>query len=267
MTMLLSQLQACESLIQEHRQMEKLLEELGRALSGEALDAIRSVMAEITPDMNVHFACEEQVLFPAVSPYHSMVLMEAEHEELFALRAKLEASVSLAESSGVPGSGLRGLGERFISDMLDHIGREDVGIFPACERSLSEAEKASVIAGMEQLRQAASHTPVVTPDPPLRTFDVLGVDLGSAIERPVFSERLLDKGALEIKHLVIKAGQALSSHWSPKQMTLVCLSGNGTFLANQQQVDLKPGISIVLDSKLLHGVQAQSDCHFLLILQ
>ena len=90
-----SQLQVCESLIREHRQMETMLSQLEQSLSGlshqgaDPVNAMRAVMAQVVPEMNTHFACEEQVLFPAVSPYHPMVLMEVEHEELMALRQQL----------------------------------------------------------------------------------------------------------------------------------------------------------------------------------
>jgi len=266
MTTLTSHLQACESLIQEHRQMEQWLDGLGKALSRGELEPVRVALAQIEPEMNTHFACEEQILFPAVSPYHPMVLMEVEHENLLALRAQLKERLKQTEEIGTEIlSVIQEIGNRFISDMLDHIGREDAGIFPTCEQALSDDEKASVISGMERLRQAARHTPVSPPGPPVRTFKTLKVDLQSTIQRPVFSERLLDQDGLEIKHLVIGAGQSLPSHWSPQQITLVCLSGEGIFTANQQQIDLQSGVSIVLSPQLLHGIQAQSDCHLLLL--
>ena len=82
--------------------------------------------------------------------------------------------------------------------------------------------------------------------------------------RPVFSERLVDQP--ETKHLVIRAGDALAAHWSPKRITLVCLSGDGTLSAGEEEVSLAPGTCVVISPRLQHAVQARSDCHLLLFL-
>jgi quercetin dioxygenase-like cupin family protein len=239
---LANNLVACESLTQEHLQMGQLLESLERSISLGELEEARAVMAQIEPAMNTHFACEEQVLFPAVSPYHPMVLMEMEHEELIALRTQFQ-------------------------DLLNQSKRrEDAGIVPACERSLSDNEKASVITGMKSLREKACDAALPTPTPPVRSFEVFRINLQSAAEKPLFSERLLDNGVLEMKHLVIKAGESVPSHWALKQGTLVCLSGDSVFTANQEQVALKAGVSIVMSPQVLYGLEAHTDCHFLLLL-
>jgi hemerythrin-like domain-containing protein/quercetin dioxygenase-like cupin family protein len=263
--------EVCESLIREHRQMEKLLEELGSTLehlqpdSPESLQAVQQVMTRITPEMNTHFACEEQALFPAVSPYHPMVLMEAEHEELIALRNALATLLHQCAGSAEHGLQARGTGNRFISEMLDHIGREDSGIFPTCERSLSEAEKQTVIAGMKQIRAQAQQTPTPEISRPPHTFEVFQPDF-SPTDRPVFSRNLLRSPDVELKHLTIKAGEELAAHWSPKQITLVCLQGEGTLIANRQEAPLKPGTSAVMSPRLQHAVQARQDLHLLLVL-
>jgi hemerythrin-like domain-containing protein/quercetin dioxygenase-like cupin family protein len=263
---LANNLVACESLTQEHLQMGQLLESLERSISLGELEEARAVMAQIEPAMNTHFACEEQVLFPAVSPYHPMVLMEMEHEELIALRTQFQDLLNQSKRGDADLSVIQTTGNQFISNMLDHIGREDAGIFPACERSLSDNEKASVITGMKSLREKACDAALPTPTPPVRSFEVFRINLQSAAEKPLFSERLLDNGVLEMKHLVIKAGESVPSHWALKQGTLVCLSGDSVFTANQEQVALKAGVSIVMSPQVLYGLEAHTDCHFLLLL-
>lgn len=247
--------------------MEKLLVSLEQALSLSSLDAIREALSLIIPEMDIHFACEEEVLFPAVSPYHPMVLMEAEHEELMALRQTV--SDLLCQSSLSPDEldRLKATSTQFIQHMLDHIGREDAGIFPACEQSLSNAEKHDVIDGMENLRAKAreGQNPVFTR--PARTFKVLQVELGCSPDRPLFSERLLDAENLQIKHLVIQAGHSLPAHWSPQQLTVVCLAGQGIFSANDTESKLQPGATIVMTPELTHAIRAETDCHLLLLLQ
>lgn len=81
-----------------------------------------------------------------------MVLMEAEHEELMALRRDLMSVMGQVTLTDGDISRLQAIGARFINDMLDHIGREDAGIFPTCERALSNDEKRDVIEGMAKLR-------------------------------------------------------------------------------------------------------------------
>lgn len=268
----ISQLQACESLIREHRHMETLLDALNPSLNSladghaETLTELQTQMRRIEAEMNTHFACEEKVLFPAVSPYHPMVLMEVEHEELIAQRDGLLALLDQATVSSEECAQIREIGQRFISEMLDHIGREDAGIFPTCERALSDAEKSEVITGMERIRREAAVQPTPSISRPERTFEVMQAQLDRIIERPIFSERLLDSPVLEIKHLILQGGQALPAHWSPKQITLICLKGEGIFTANQQDVPLQPGACITLAPQLSHGIQAQTDCHLLLLL-
>ena len=162
---------------------------------------------------------------------------------------------------------LKETGTQFIQYMLDHIGREDAGIFPICEQSLSDGEKRDVIDGMVQLRANAKEGQIPIFTRPERSFQVLQIDLGKAPERPLFSERLLDSRHMEVKHLTIQAGHSLAAHWSPKQGTLVCLAGAGTFSANNIESPLQPGITIVMTPELKHTIQAKTDCHLLLLLQ
>lgn len=149
-------LQVCLSLLEEHRQMEALLEKLDGLLAGlpETLAETREMVERIAGEMDLHFACEEEVLFPEVSPYHPMDLMEAEHVELMALRDRI---LAFSRQPGPPDAeavaGLRAAASQLVQELLDHIGREDAGIFPACERCLPPHKKRSVVEGMQALRQ------------------------------------------------------------------------------------------------------------------
>jgi hemerythrin-like domain-containing protein/mannose-6-phosphate isomerase-like protein (cupin superfamily) len=263
--------EVCQSLIREHRHMETLLQDLDVALQRlkpdlpESLNAVRKEMARISPEMNTHFACEERALFPAVSPYHPMVLMEAEHEELITLRNALSTLLAQCpDSTGHVGQA-REVGARFISEMLDHIGREDHGIFPTCERALSETEKQAVIAEMEKIRAEAAQAPTPDISRPSPTLAVFQPDF-SPTDRPIFSRNLLRNPDIELKHLTIKAGEELAAHWSPKQITLICLQGEGLLSANQEEVPLVPGTCAVMSPRLQHGVRARQDLHLLLVL-
>lgn len=268
-----SKLEVCESLLREHRQMEEMLARLEQALTGietqtpGIVEPVRSLMAQIEPEMNTHFACEEQALFPGVEPYHSMVLMEVEHEELIALRDGLLTLIRKPDVTAAEMAEMKETGIRFINEMLDHIAREDAGIFPTCERALSDSEKQDIIEKMDQIRAEAKVQPTPSISRPDRSFEVLQADLESPTSRPVLSSRLLDADGVEIKHLVVQAGKSIPAHWSPKQGYLFCLKGEGTFTSNGQSAELKPGVTIVMSPQLLHSVQAKSDCHLLLLLR
>ncbi len=252
--------------------MEAMLTRLEHCLGSltsqkpELAEAIRTIMAQIVPEMNTHFACEEQILFPAVTPYHPMVLMEVEHEELMALRQELLDILGQSTINAAEVSQLQAVGTRFISDMLDHIGREDGGVFPTCERALSQTEKQAVIEGMAELRAKAKRQPTPAIQRPERSFETQQIDLTTPAQRAVFSERLLDDAGLEVKHLMIQAGKSIPDHWAPKQGTLICLQGQGVFQADNRKIPLISGTTIIMSPQLRHAVQADTDCHLLLIL-
>lgn len=270
MTVQAKTLQVCESLIREHRRMEGLLEQLGlyntdlNIQQPETLQNFQNILGQIETDMNTHFACEEKVLFPAVSPYHSMVLMEVEHEELIALRDQL-LKLDMETPDSV--SRMQTLVRQFIEEMLDHIGREDAGIFPVCEKSLNDEEKRQVIAGMQKIRDAAQTIPTPSIDRPERTFASYQANLSMPISRDVFSQRLGAQDGLEIKEIMIQCGKSLTAHWSPKEITLICLKGNGIFSGQGQETALSVGTCLILQPQLLHRIDAHSDCVLLLLLR
>jgi quercetin dioxygenase-like cupin family protein len=162
---------------------------------------------------------------------------------------------------------IRDLGGRFIQEMLDHIGREDAGIFPTCERALSADEKEAVIEKMDEIRREAKQSPTPSIQRPVRTLEVAQIDLSQAIQRPIFSSRLMESDGLEVKHLIVQGGQSLAAHWSPKAIVLICLKGNGLLIVNEQEIPLTPGTVVRMSPQLRHGVAATSDCHLLLMLQ
>jgi hemerythrin-like domain-containing protein/quercetin dioxygenase-like cupin family protein len=272
MTMVTSHVKACDSLIAEHRQMEALLEELNQTFAmltpapqPADLAQTRMLMQQIETHINTHFACEEQVLFPAVSPYHPMMLMEVEHEQLINQRDDLIRL--LAEADKPDTSRIQSTGRQFITEMLNHIAREDTGIFPTCEQALSDAEKRDVIQGMAVLRQQAAHQPLPSITRPPRTFQVTQLALGQAAERNIMVQKIAETPSLDIKHLTIQAGQSLANHWSPKPVVIICLAGVGEFLANETTVPLSAGTLITLSPQLNHRIDATTQCELLLLLQ
>jgi quercetin dioxygenase-like cupin family protein len=195
-----------------------------------------------------------------------MVLMEVEHEELIALRGELLTLLASGEQSSEKTTQLQETGNRFISDMLDHIGREDAGIFPTCERSLSDDEKEAVIVGMEEVRQQALQTPTPSITRSERTFQAYQLALSTESQRDILSKRIFDDPTIEAKQITVQAGKSLAAHWTPKKAVLVCLFGEGTFTANEEEEPLVPGTIITMSPQLRHSIIAKTRCDILLIL-
>lgn len=263
-------LQVCESLLAEHRFMETLLLSLESQIKQMAvttnikstdLENIQDLLDTINHELTVHFACEEQALFPAVTPYHPMVLMEVEHEEIVALWDTL-----LKQFKARQFGEFQDTGKEFVDYLQGHIGREDAGIFPACEQSLSEDEKQQVIIKMDQIREKSKTEIIPAIVRPEKTYKPITMDLTTVSDKPLIIKLLAETPNRQIKHLSIRANESLPSHWSPKELFVFCVSGQAVFTTQPDghAVDLLPGSGVLLDPQLSHAIQAKTDCHFLM---
>ncbi len=270
-----STLQACESLIREHRATEVKLDSLEALLNGvdvnvtlppDTAAAIQEILAILHAELNTHFACEEQALFPAAEKYHPMVLMEVEHEQLLELRTQMEDLFAQAVQAVEAVAPLRETGLQFIEELRNHIVREDAGIFPTCERSLNDLEKAEVIAGMDRIRAAAQVTPTPTIQREPRHFKTFQFQDGANYDRAVMVSQLGEEGPMKIKQMTIQAGESLPDHWSPKAVMVYCVSGSGVFKANHQEQPLMPGTGILITPQLNHAIEARTTCQLLLVM-
>src|SRR5690348_12779816 len=76
-----------ELLLADHRRTEALLTQLAHCLqTGESLEAIQALFKTLSDELDCHFACEEHGLFPVLSLYKTMILMEVEHDDLLRSR-------------------------------------------------------------------------------------------------------------------------------------------------------------------------------------
>lgn len=261
----------CTSLVHEHRLTEAKLDALETALAAWPLEAgtpepglkqgLLAQMEALTAEMNVHFACEERVLFPVLEHYHPMVLMEAEHEMILDLRDRLQTALVEDDSAAVA------IGREFARELRDHIVREDAGIFPQAERELSRDEKDQVIAGMDALRHAAVANPQeVVPASAHRELHVLdATEANPRPDRASFARTWQNwPGQAAIKQLWLQAGET-SGHWSPKCLLLVCTAGEATLTSDEQEIALKPGITVALDARMCHNIQATTDTALLMV--
>ncbi|MBX2861150.1 MAG: hemerythrin domain-containing protein [Vampirovibrio sp.] len=268
-------LEACEPLLKHHEQLEALLLRLDGLLGTcDAPEEYVSVLAEITPCLNMHLACEEEGLFPVISKYHSMVLMEVEHEELTKGTQQLQQLLGELKEAPAKLPAFKALCKQFISDHLDHIGRENNGIFPMVERELSLTEKETVLEKVREVEQRAAQEPIGPIQRKAKTFQPFALNLDDVSEKPVQAFRLSAVDAFDVKHMVVKAGHSLAEHWSPNAIFMLCMKGKGRWFSRPDKdaelvghLDLAPGVGVAMDPQLLHGVEAQEDCHLVLVLK
>ncbi len=271
----MSSLQACELLLKDHRRNEELLAELGRHLA--EIDAktpmspglrsrIKATLDEIHSDLNTHFACEEQVLFPALERVqHPMVLMEVEHEELMNLLHQLEKLFPATEGDSRSNPEFVKTAEKLTKELLEHIAREDGGIFPMAERDLADEDKQAVIDGMQAIRKKAEREPIPEISRKEPQFRVVRLDTDTMPERGLVVEKLFEDGNRQLKHMVLRAGEALKAHWAPRPVLLFAVTGRCVWEGSGRNVTLEPGQGVMMDARLNHALRAESDTHLLLV--
>jgi hemerythrin-like domain-containing protein/quercetin dioxygenase-like cupin family protein len=265
----------CDSLTEEHRQVEVLLkslesylEQIGPecALSWEIRLHIQELLQKIAREVDIHFVCEEQGLFPYLSQYHPMVLMEVEHEDLLKLRQEL---IEAFYESGLNPERIPAfiaLSLQFIHELRDHIGREDYGIFPLAERDLQEREKEHVMKKMETLRQHTSQGASISIVRAPKTYQLYKLNLEEPMVQPVQNKTALAAMDTVIKQVSLQKGARLDPHWSPHRVAVTCLSGLAKIEMNDHEEILHPGEGLMMAPRLLHGIKALEDTRLMAML-
>ncbi|MGE5589607.1 MAG: cupin domain-containing protein [Bacillota bacterium] len=70
---------------------------------------------------------------------------------------------------------------------------------------------------------------------------------------------LVETDEMRLLSLCLRAGQALPPHAAPCDLTLQCLEGRGTFLAEDQTIEMTPGVLVHLPRHVQHSLVAQED--------
>jgi hemerythrin-like domain-containing protein/quercetin dioxygenase-like cupin family protein len=257
------------ALIAEHQAMISALKTLESNIESKNLLQAQDLFQGILNEMRVHFACEEQVLFPMVHPYRTMVLMEVEHDEIFARRDALQNVLDDSLSSQTDWETIKKAFDRFSEYLTTHIHEEDTGVFPFCTKVLSDYEKQRVAEGMAVLRKKDETHPL----PPIERaegrfdhFPVQAHDWESQT-RPIQIQLLAKGDTFEIKQLFFKTEASLASHWTPHPLTLICQTGQLLFESQDKQVILNPGDAVTLSPRLYHAVSALENSQVLQLFQ
>ena len=265
----------CELLIAEHRRAEGLLQRMeqllrpdrpDRALPESELSELQSLYATLAADLRRHYAIEEKALFPVLSQYRTMMLMEAEHDDLLDLQHSFAQRLDLLLSGQVllPDEEMS-LVQRFDgfkTRLLAHIVEEERGIFPLANQRLEPEEKMKFLRLTNELIEAgdATHYDLMRPQP---SFTLKRANLTSDAKRPMAYETLFEREHSTVQTLRLQAGQKQSLHWAGQTQVLVVFQGELRFEYLQTEgvkvLSLGMGDALTVDSRLLFSLSAITD--------
>ncbi len=103
----------------------------------------------------------------------------------------------------------------------------------------------------------------------MKQIKVIGnYKLGSEIdsEKDIQAHQIYKGSRRQIMEIKLRNNAVLSKHKASEPITVLCLSGNGKFLAGsdlEEEQLLKTGTLITLDSGIEHGAIAEPDLHLL----
>ena len=131
---------------QDHREVERLLEELARA----GTDAARPLVARLQQTLSVHFDFEESEVYPLVARLIGAPQADERHTEDDAVRealARLEAPLAGGDRP-----------EGAVEDLRTAIARHidiETDVFPRLRDEVGPGEQEHLTAALEALREAA----------------------------------------------------------------------------------------------------------------
>lgn len=267
--------QVSEPLLQDHRHMETLFEQF-LALLGkgpDAADGLVTLLATLKRRTDIHMACEERGLFPVLSKYHSMVLMEVEHEDLLRLGKETQAALDALKTDAGRWESFEEVARRFIREHRDHFAREEAGIFPEAETDLDADEKDIVLAKIAEIREIADQGTLAPVTRPEKSFQEIAADMDTRPERAIHAQTLAEADGCVFKQITLRGGESLARHWTPKKALVWCLDGEAVWTdadpdstRSGEAVPLQRGKGVLLSPRLLHAVQAKTDSRLLLVL-
>jgi hemerythrin-like domain-containing protein/quercetin dioxygenase-like cupin family protein len=259
-------------LLEDHERLRGLiatlkseLHEICHRQSGESLKKAQEMAQKLLQEMNTHAACEDKALFPALSQHHALPILEVEHEEVLLQRAALVSGILNYSFPEDCSDKLYKQAEEFFDLVERHMAKEEKAIFPLAEQSLPPAEKQQVLRKMEDIRATARVLPIQDAAFPGKRYHRFHFPLEEPVTEKIHTETLLEVGSLQFKTMGLKGGTSLSTHWSPKQVTVLLYSGEAEWSGPDMSITMKAGDAILMDPKLAHSLEAKTDCRLLLI--
>jgi hemerythrin-like domain-containing protein len=274
----------CELLIAEHRRTETLLGDLETRLrelgglnqedahNGSGWAETQTLYDTLAQDLHRHYALEEKALFPVLSQYRTMMLMEVEHEDLLVLQQAFaeqlaQLSTGQTERSADALDLLLQRFEAFRTRLLAHIVEEERGIFPLANERLEPEEKLKVLRLTNELVDAKnlSAYDLIRPEP---GFILKKVNLSAPATRPMDYQTLFEREHNTIQTLRLQAGQQQAFHWAGQTQVLVVLQGELRFEAQcadgKKTQMLGVGDTLTIDSRLLFSLSSVTEALLML---
>jgi hemerythrin-like domain-containing protein/quercetin dioxygenase-like cupin family protein len=246
----------CEWLLAEHRKTEALLQALREAVQGKPdFDRARALYDQLARELAMHYALEEKALFPVLSQYRPMILMEVEHEDLLEAQHRLQAALTAGAATD-----LQNACRTFAEKLEAHILEEERGVFPLADEVLEPEEKALVA---RKLKETAARLAMGDPPPLERTppqCRVVETTLFEPLEKPLAIELLSRAEQTEVQQIRIRAGQGLKPHWAAQYQQMFVLRGCLRFTGmNGLEQRLAPGTMVELSPRYPFSLEAQTD--------
>ena len=257
----------CRLLLVQHQETRRLLQSLEEYLTqyssdSSGLAAAEAVYAALLLDLKQHFMLEEQGLFETVNQYRTMILMEVEHDDLLNLQANLGQALKSCQDSPQHSKDALLCFHALKDRLLVHMKEEEDGIFPLVNQWLEPEEKQKVLRRFSEIQgQLQVHEPQLIRAKP--KLEVSGSKLFQPIMQPIAYELLYEHEHTTIQHLSLKANQALAFHWAGQNQCIVLVSGNITCETQEQVQELTPGMTCIIESRLLCSIKAITDSHLI----
>jgi hemerythrin-like domain-containing protein/mannose-6-phosphate isomerase-like protein (cupin superfamily) len=253
-------------LLSEHKDTERLLQQLDAKLASQAdLAQVKALFDEIILELDRHFACEEHALFPVLSQYRTMILLEVEHDNLLDLResALRELEKSLEQQQATPA--LHPSMKQFAEVLRAHMVEEESGIFPQADALLEPEEKAMVKRKLEEMARWVRQPEVgeVLLERPNPTFNITKTNVLKPSDKPIVYKKLFGEEHASVHHLYLQPGEELSYHWASEHQCMIVLAGEVVFKTPHEEFPLEPGTQINIDPRYRFALRALSYAHLM----
>jgi hemerythrin-like domain-containing protein len=263
-----------KKLVSDHHDMIQLMDRLLLSLqdicqqqASQSLNEARALAEELVQRMNVHAACEDQVIFPALSKYHPIPILEIEHEEVLLQRAAVVTGILNYTFPEDCNEKLLNQAAAFVDLVKRHFAKEEKAVFPLLERSLSSSEKHQVMARMEDILAKSRVIPIESSGPISKIYLQFRFPMDEPVTHHLHTDALLETPNFQLKGWELQAGASLATHWTPMKAMILLVAGKAQWIGPDSTVELSAGDGIYMDAKLSHSLKAHTDCRFLLFLQ
>lgn len=152
-----------EYMVIDHKHCDDVFAALERDVTEGRWDSADTAMIEFAGEMDLHFAMEEYVLFPAFETATGntsgpTAVMRSEHEQLRAMIAELRDAVTVRD-----GANFAGIADTLNIMLQQHNMKEEGILYPMTDRVLGDS-RADILERMTQL-ESPSQTNKASAEP------------------------------------------------------------------------------------------------------